>query len=195
MLDNWSWTQLFFLNWFVNIVVIEILAIRKLERVAIIDEARDSKYPAFRRYDTFWYSRWWLYPTCHLMLAKFLFVFFCIFLCVVTSNTLAIGLGPNDAVRGIRYFLIRCIFWCTSRVVIAGMGTYWQSTERPEVDYKPYLGPDWVPDYDKDRTATVVCNHSAFADSMLHGMVQMPSIIAKFEVQNVPGVGPIARVA
>jgi hypothetical protein len=105
------------------------------------------------------------------MLGKFLFVFASIFVCALVSNILAIGLGPKDSVSGIRYFLIRCVFWVTSRIVIAGMGTYWQSTDRPEVDYKPYLGPDWVADYDKDRTATVICTHSAFADSMLHGMV------------------------
>lgn len=96
MFSNFSWTQIFFINWFVNIVIIEILAIRKLERVANVDEARDSKYPAFRRNDTFWYRRVWLYPTCHLVLGKFLFVFASIFMCALLANICAIGLGPND---------------------------------------------------------------------------------------------------
>jgi hypothetical protein len=104
------------------------------------------------------------------MLFKFCFVFASIFLCAFFANVCAIGLGPNDPVSGIRYFLIRVNFWITSRIVIAGMGCYWISYERPNVDYCPYLGPDWKPDYDKDRTATVISTHSAFADSMLHGM-------------------------
>lgn len=61
-------------------------------------------------------------------------------------------------------------FWFTSRVVCAAVGCMWISYEYPKVCYKKYLGDDWEPDYDKNRTSTVVCNHSAFHDSMMHGM-------------------------
>ena len=75
------------------------------------------------------------------------------------------------------------------------VGCIWITHLRPEVDYKKYLGPDWVADYDGNRCSTVISNHSAFLDSMLHGICQFPSIIAKGEVRNVAGVGPIARVS
>ena len=173
---------MFFINWFVNILVIEILAIRKLETVANVDEARDSKYPAFRRYDTFWYSRLWLYPTCHLMLFKFILCFTAIFMCALFGNIISLGLKPNDPVTGIRYAGMRLACYLTARIVVAGMGCYWITLVRPKVDYSEYLGPDWKPDYEKKGTATVISTHSSFADTAMHAMYQLPSIIAKFEV-------------
>ena len=119
-----------------------------------------------------------------------------IFNCAIWCNILVIGLKPNTPIKGIRYFLIRVLFWFTARFVIWGaVGGIWISYYRPEVCYKKYLGPDWVADYDGTRCSTVISNHSAFLDSMIHGLCQFPSIIAKGEVRDVPGVGPIARVS
>ena len=37
---------------------------------------------------------------------------------------------------------------------------YGMTYERPEVDYRPYLGPDWKPDY--KLCGTYVSNHSGW---------------------------------
>lgn len=86
------WLNAFLVNWFINILVMEFLAIRKLRNVINIDEKRDSKYEAFRRNDTFWYSRWWLYPTCPFVIAKLIFTFAVIFFCAAYSSLCNYGL-------------------------------------------------------------------------------------------------------
>ena len=101
------WIGLFLGNWLLNILLIEFLAIRKLEKVIRIDEKRDSKYDAFRRLDTKWFSRWWLYPTCHLALIKFIMTFAVIFNCAVWCNIVVIGLKPGLPIKGVRYVMLR----------------------------------------------------------------------------------------
>jgi hypothetical protein len=188
-----TWFSLFMCNWLLNIVVIEFLAIRKLGNVIKVDEERDEKYKAFRRNDVKFFSRWWLYLTCQMMLWRFSFAFFCMFWNMLFSKVIVIGLKEGDPVVGWRLKLCRFFYFITARVIIAAMGCFWITYERPEVCYKKYLGEDWVADYDQQRTSTVVCNHSAFHDSMMHGLRQFPSIVAKGEVRNIPFLGPIAK--
>lgn len=191
-----NYVVLFFVNWALNILIVEFLAIRKLKNVINVDEARDSKYPAFRRYDTKWFNRFWLYLCCHLVLFKIIVTFAVIFSCTILCNLFVIGLEPEVPIRGFRYALIRVLFWFTARfVMLTSVGCVWVFEERPFVDYSKYLGPNWKPDYNSETVSCVVSTHCCFLDSMLHGLCQFPSIIAKGEVRNVPGVGPIARVA
>ena len=191
-----SYVVLFFVNWFLNILLVEFLAIRKLTNVIKVDEARDSKYPAFRRYDTFWFNRLWLYMCCHLILFKIIVTFAVIFNCTFWCNVFVIGLQPNVPIMGIRYYLVRGIFYFTSRfVMLTSVSCVWVFNERPKVNYSKYLGPDWEPDYDITTCSAMISTHCCFLDSMIHGLCQFPSIIAKGEVRDVPGVGPIARVA
>ena len=68
--------------------------------------------------------------------------------------------------------------------------------ERPEnVCYKEYLGPDWKADYDGMRCGTVISNHGAFLDTMVHSDGQLPSFVAKEGVKKIPGIGLIAKVS
>ena len=101
------WKTIFLINWIVNILVIEFLAIRKLQTVSDVQEDRDSKFPAFRRLDTFWFSRWWLYPTCHFMVGKLLFVYFWMYMTAVMCKVLTYGIKETDTVTGLRYVLMR----------------------------------------------------------------------------------------
>ena len=56
-----TWLYIFLINWLLNILAIEFLALRKIKPIINVDEARDSKYPAFRRTDIGWFNRPWLY--------------------------------------------------------------------------------------------------------------------------------------
>jgi 1-acyl-sn-glycerol-3-phosphate acyltransferase len=76
--------------------------------------------------------------------------------------------------------------------MISGAGIFYVSNSRPQVCYKKYLGPNWEPDYDWKRCGSVVCNHTSFLDIMTHALSQLPCMIAKKEVKNIPSVGPIA---
>lgn len=138
----------FLVNWLVCILIMEFLAIRKLKNVINIDEARDSKYEAFRRNDTFWFSRPWLYLICPFIIVKVLFVFIVIFYCAGWSTLCTWGMKEGDVPTGLRRWLIMSNFWITSRIVCWGVGTSWISYEYPKTCYKKWLGEDWVPDYD-----------------------------------------------
>ena len=82
---------LFLVNWAINILLIEFMALRKLKNIINVDEERDSKYHAFRRLDVQWFSRPWLYMTCHLALIKFLLTFGAIFFHSFLSFVIFIG--------------------------------------------------------------------------------------------------------
>ena len=183
---------IFLVNWALNILAIEFLALRKIKTIINIDEARDSKYPAFRRLDTWWFNRPWLFLTCHLGLFKIVFGISCCFICGLFFKLLTFGTKDEQQFRGIRYHVARAAVWFTSRVVmIASASVMWIFVERPKFCYKKYLGPDWQPDYESRRVSTIVTNHSSFIDSTIHCTFQLPCIIAKDEVKNVPGIGNI----
>jgi len=80
------WLQLFLANWLLNILAVEFLAIRKIQPLMKHDPAREQKYHAFRRDDAFWFSRWWLYPMCHLAVAKVLWGFFTLIVVTVVIH-------------------------------------------------------------------------------------------------------------
>ena len=143
-----TWLSIFIWNWLFNIIIIEIFAIRKIQNVINVDEERDGKYKAFRRNDVKWFSRVWLYMTCQFMFFRVGFTFFCLFWNMLFSKVIVIGMKEDDPVVGWRLKLCRFFYYLMARVIIAAMGCFWITYERPEVCYKKYLGEDWEPDYD-----------------------------------------------
>lgn len=59
--------------------------------------------------------------------------------------------------------------------------------EYPEVDYKPYMGPDWKPSY--DRPGTVISNHNYFMDVFAGIVLFAPGFVSKEMVKNIPFIG------
>jgi len=177
------WTKAFIINWMLNILAVEFFAIRKLKSIINVNEARDSKYNAFRRIDVKWFKRWWLYPFCHFVLVKLIFCFLCIGICALIVNIVTIGTKKDEPITGWRYKVVRFFAGFTAAVLLhCASGCIWLSTERPNVCYKKYLGPDWKPDYDIKHCGSIVSNHSSFMDTMVHSIFSMPSFIAKKEV-------------
>lgn len=186
------WLYVFLINWIVNILLVEFLAIRKLRSIIEVDEKRDSKYEAFRRYDSVWFTRPYLYMTCHLTIWRFLYAFFTIFVCAAICMIAVLGLPKDQPATGIRYFMIRAaIFWSGSSTLFCGSSLVWVNKQRPNVSYSKYLGEDWECDYDKSHCSTVVINHSSFLDSVINCLYQMPSHITKAEVLKIPGLAQI----
>lgn len=190
------WIIVFFVNWLINILMVEFLAIRKLKSVINVNEERDQKFKAFRRNDVWWFNRPWLYLTCHFTLMKLIFVFSQLFVVSVICRILTVGHDMKKPFTGIHYWALRANFYYGSRMLLWGAASIlWIFNERPKVCYKKYLGEDWVPDYDDKHCGSTVSNHCAFLDSMLHGLRQYPCIIAKQEVRNIPFIGPISDAA
>lgn len=166
-----TWLHIFLINWLINILCIEFLALRKIQPIINVDEARDSKYPAFRRTDIKWFNRAWLYLTCHFALAKFLFAFYTMFMCGMQMKFLVWGLKKEDSFVGIRYFLIRCsAWWCAVVVNFCGSSVIYWYYKRSDVCYKKYLGPDWEPDFNFRNAGCVIANHSTFLDSATNSL-------------------------
>jgi 1-acyl-sn-glycerol-3-phosphate acyltransferase len=68
---------------------------------------------------------------------------------------------------------------------------YWIKIERPKIDYKKWLGPDWEPSY--DNASTYVVNHQIWIDILVFMWWNLPSFVSKREVRKMPGVGKIAE--
>ena len=72
------WLYLFFVNWFVNILFVEV-CLSKVKNIINVDEERDTKFKAFRRNDVKWFTRPWLYLACHTTLIKLFATFLMLF--------------------------------------------------------------------------------------------------------------------
>lgn len=101
------WITIFFVNWLVNILAMEFLAIRKVKKIIKVDEVRDSKFEAFRRFDIAWFNRPWLYMTCHLSLIKLVVSFGALFISGAVGQILVMGEGEDYTIQGVRYFIMR----------------------------------------------------------------------------------------
>jgi hypothetical protein len=186
----------FLVNWLINILAIEFLALRKIKNIIDVDEARDSKYSAFRRYDTAWFNRPWLYMTCHLSLLKFVIGISACFFSGIVDVILTLDMKSGDKPRGLRYWLMRVNhYFLSATLLYCCCSCIYIKTWRPKVCYKKYLGQNWTPSYDSKRVASVISNHASFLESPLHGMCQMPCTIAKEEAKKTPGIGQMATAS
>lgn len=61
-----------------------------------------------------------------------------------------------------------------------------------DIDYKKYLGPDWVPT--DQPPSTIISNHQSFYDILVHMFFQMPSHVASSGTKNIPCVGKCAEM-
>ena len=166
-----SWLTLFLINWLINIVVVELFAIRKLKPIIKVDEARDSQFPAFRRNDTKWFNRPWLYLTCPFMILRIFVAFFSLFICAIVCNIAVIGLKKDDTIKGVRYMIIRTIQFVVALIVNGATGCFWYVIKYPKVCYKKYLGDDWEPDWNwRHECGCVITNHQTLFDTFTHSL-------------------------
>lgn len=165
-----TWVILFLVNWIVNIIAIEFSVFRKMRHVLNVDEARDGKYPAFRRLDTKYIKRLYIYPICHFSIIKFIIVHIVVFTFAVVITLVSWGLKENEECKGWRRKVNRVCCAIISRTIVwAVTSSFYITVERPKnVCYKEYLGPTWKPDYDGMRCGTVISNHGSAYDSLMH---------------------------
>lgn len=164
------WIIAFFVNWAANILAIELTVFRKLRSVLEVDENRDGKYPAFRRLDTKFIKRMYIYPICHFCILKLLFMHLVLFVMAACITMVSFGLKDKEECKGWRRKANRVFCAIVSRVAVWCFTSAFSITvERPKnVCYKKYLGPTWEPDYDRMRCGTVISNHGSGYDSFMH---------------------------
>ena len=81
--------------------------------------------------------------------------------------------------------------WQASKIIFGSVFVLNPDYEYVDVDYTEFLGPGWKKTF--EGASTVVCNHSTFADIVLHMQLQEPSSIGKASVAKIPIVGTIAK--
>ena len=188
-----EWLTIFLINWLVNILAMEFLVFRKIKNVLIKDEARDSRFPAFRRHDIQWLNRPWLFMTCQFMLPKIMYGMFILLITAIISSICARGLGENEPMTGWKNRANKFICWFAGwQTNFSGGGGFWAFNERPTVSYKEYLGDDWVADYDTSRCGSVITNHSSLLDISINALHHLPCFVAKAGVRDIPLLGTVA---
>ena len=150
--------------WFLTFTLLGILliefALLKTKRVRKVDEDRDSKYPSFRRTDVRKWKRWRLYIFAPILLPKILLCVATLAALMITAKLIFISAGKNKnlALVGWRKFIVKNMARFTARTcMFLGPGLYWYNLERPQVDWKKYLGPEWKPSY--ENPSTIISNH------------------------------------
>ena len=132
-----------------------------------IDEERDSKYPAFRRWDAHKWRKWKFYfGAITFMPLRILCSILLVLVCYIFVRIFTIGhsFRGDTPLTGCRkhivIFLIK--FFCTGILFFAGMRS---SRKKVDFDYSAYLGPDYkkannAPKY----LSTYVSNHTSWLD-------------------------------
>jgi 1-acyl-sn-glycerol-3-phosphate acyltransferase len=60
---------------------------------------------------------------------------------------------------------------------------------RAAVDYRPFLGPDWEPEY--TGASTIVANHSGYLDIVIITILKFPSFTPKTGIKSWPFIGQV----
>ena len=110
-----------------------------------INEERDSKYPAFRRYDTQQWQKWKFYPGAVTLLPlRLVLAVVLVILCYLSTVLVCLGhtFVDDQPLRGCRAFLIKNIYKFYSSLLMVAVSM--RSTRKKlDIDYSEYLGPDY----------------------------------------------------
>ncbi len=99
------------LNALIGLLIFE-LSWKKTRPIREIDEARDSKYPSFRRYDAKLWQRWKFYPgALTLMFPRLILVILNLVLCWILTLIITIGFDMEQPLTGWRNAIIKPLYW------------------------------------------------------------------------------------
>ena len=182
----------FLVNLVLGILLIE-YALFKVRSPRKIVEERDSKYPAFRRYDAIYWTRPRLYIAAPYILPRFLLALFlpalyCFFLKVILIGSKR---GQKNPAWKTAIFKWLAKYMSRLMVMVSG-GLFFYKHERINKDYKKYLGPDWTPKF--EGASSYVCNHSCWLDILICNFAKdFPVFTPKIGIKKWPVVGTIAE--
>lgn len=155
------------------------------------DPKLHERYPAFKRDDLHKISILRSAPFLLTAVPRLILTLLFFMLALLYHSTLMIGHKNGTKMHPVRQFFMRIGFaHIAGRIFALLLGVVWLKTERPKVDWRKYLGPDWVATYDKP--STLVSNHSSMVDALLFIWLYMPSFLAKKSVSTYPLVSGCA---
>jgi hypothetical protein len=130
------------INALLGVLVFEICW-RVTKPIREIDEARDSKYPSFRRYDAVKWRRWKFYPgALTFLFPRMIIAFTNLVICWLLTLLLTLGADMEKPLTGCRAKVIRCLYW--SQAKLEGVFFMYRASYRKmDFDYSFYLGKDY----------------------------------------------------
>lgn len=181
-----------FLNSIVGLVMFE-WAWYKMKPIREVNEERDSKFPAFRRWDVPMWKKWKFYPGAILYM-PFRF-WFTIFLVVILYIVVKIGtLGHNFSAGGpikgyYRNLIMGNAYRLISTTIVLLFGLR-MSRQEKDFDYTPFLGPNYKETsvYPK-FFSTYVSNHTSWLDILLMIAYNRPAFTPKKALIKIPVLG------
>jgi len=151
---------------FLSLIMFE-WAWASVKSIRNIDEDRDSKFPAFRRWDAHKWGKWRFYfGALTFMLLRLVCSVLVILVCYIFVRIFTIGhsFKGDTPITGCRKHIINFMYKVFSMLILffAGMRT---STKKTDFDYSAYLGSDYkeatnAPKY----LSTYVSNHTSWLD-------------------------------
>ena len=163
-----------------------------------VNEERDSMFPAWRRLDTRWMKRIYVYPMAAtlapLRIEIFLALFFFYFFAALLSHYLCYC-GKKDK-RGCLNSSVQRLLGLVCYLIMIDLGIV-PKQKFIEADYSEWLGPDYLKTQKLPATIpTIVANHTGAFDifillSILKGKV---CFVAKSSYENVPFLGTTIRM-
>jgi hypothetical protein len=146
------------------------------------NEERDSKYPAFRRWDVSKWQKWKFSPgAITLMPFRLLATIFLVGLCYIFVRIATLGHNFDKPIEGwFKNLVIGSAYKYLSALVILVCGIRSTKSELTDFDYSYYLGKNYkettvTPKY----VSTYVSNHTAWVDILMLLSFYRPAFAAK----------------
>ena len=187
------WTYILLVNALIGAALFE-FAWAATKRHRHIDEARDSLFPAWRRYDAENWSRLKLYPVAlTLMPMKVLLFVFANIMVAVLNQVILLGLDLDKPIPVHRRKLTKVVFYIGAWLMALSNFCF-PVRKTVNKDYSYWLGPDYRTQTKKPenyRVPTYVSNHGSGTDVflMIAALFADVSFLAKIEVKSIPFVG------
>jgi len=181
------------LNALIGIIIFE-LSWKKTKPIREIDEARDSRYPSFRRYDAVMWKRWKFYPgAITFMFPRLLLVLLNLGLSWILTLIITIGFDMDQPLTGWRNSIIKPLYWFQAKLE-GKFFAYRTNFRKMDFDYSYYLGKDYKETQQlPKRVSTYVSNHSSWFDPLLLQPCFGCGFAVKKELKNAFIAGVISK--
>lgn len=160
-------------------------------RVKDDKEFHKSHHP-FMRTDLDRLSVIWSFPWYMTFWPRYLLSWTNMLICTVLMQVVMIGADKvADKMDGTRLFLMRILIQQACRGAIFFTGHLFLNKTEVNVDYRPYLGPDWVPT--KKQGTIIISNHISWLDDLTALLIYFPRFVARGDVTRAFAIGNMAN--
>jgi len=164
------WNVLILANAVCGIHLLE-TSLKRLDRIRKIDEARDAKFPQWRRNDAKFWTRPYLYLGASTIMIPRIIFFTLVFVgTMIISRIIFIGktIKKGDSVQGPRKTVTNYFYTLCSLICLLTLGIVPVTDRIHSVDYSKYIGKGIPPQQPKTgKHGTIVSNHMGFFDILL----------------------------